>query len=108
MDSPFNEIYPEDTNMYLETLLRYEGVGNMEGEELFTLKKISLVQADRWSEIKASAKRAKTFDNGEKIVITDLRDWAYRRYQILMAIHEDCRSMWRSLNEQANFFERKA
>jgi len=106
MLSDFNEILTEDSQQYLEILNRYSNISSQDGEELFNLKTESLVLADRWSEIEASAKKAKSMDKIDTFVITDFKKWAYHRYQILRNIHEDCRAMWRSLNEQELFFDR--
>lgn len=105
--SDFQFVLPEDCIQYDNIFKRYMNIVPEDGDEAFYLAKTSLVLAQRWSEIQASAGKIVAASNVNNIQKTDFKAWAYQRYRNLQLIHEHCRIIWRQVNEQYLYFERQ-
>ncbi len=93
-----NLYFEEDLKQYKFILDNYEGLSSEDGETAYDLAKQCIVQADRWSEISLNASKIGKEINVSK---TDLYNFVYQRYRILMTIHEFCRVVYRQCEEQA-------
>lgn len=91
-------IYKDDLEQYQIILDNYEALSSEDGVTAYRLAKMAIVQADRWNEIAfESSKASKELEVSK----TNLYNWAYHRYRILMTIHEFCRVVYRQCEEQA-------
>lgn len=91
-------IYKDDLEQYQIILDNYEALSSEDGVTAYRLAQMAIVQADRWNEITfESSKAAKELEVSK----TNLYNWAYHRYRILMTIHEFCRVVYRQCEEQA-------
>lgn len=96
--SDFQEILPDDCKQYNEVFKRYLELNGENVEEAYKLMKDSLMLAQRWSEIQATARKIKDA-SGKDFVVTAFKDWAYQRYRQMQLIHESTRIIWRAGNE---------
>lgn len=88
--------YKDDLELYQATLDNYESLIPEDLETAYYLAKISILQADRWNDISFElSKNYKDFGYTK----SELQNWAYHRYRILMTIHESCRVAWRQCKE---------
>ena len=92
-----NSFFKEDLKQYQFILDNYEGLSSEDGVTAYELAKQCIVQADRWSEISLNASKIGKEINVSK---TDLYNWVYHKYRILMTIHEFCRVVSRQCEEQ--------
>ena len=96
--SDFQEILPDDCKQYNEVFKRYLELNGENVEEAYKLMKDSLMLAQRWSEIQATARKIKDA-SGKDFVVTAFKDWSYQRYRQMQLIHESTRIIWRAGNE---------
>lgn len=96
--SDFQEILPDDCKQYNEVFKRYLDLNSENVEEAYSLMKDSLMLAQRWSEIQATARKIHDASNKE-FAVTAFKDWAYQRYRQMQLIHESARIIWRAANE---------
>lgn len=95
-DRALNILYKADLELYQAILDNYESLVAEDMETAYELAKISILQADRWNEISFElSKKARELGYAK----TELQNWAYHRYRILMTIHESCRVVWRQCKE---------
>lgn len=91
-----SNIFKEDLKQYHFILDNYEILSSEDGATAYKLAQMSIIQADRWSEISLNASKLGRDNN---IAKTDLYNWAYHKYRILMTIHEHCRVVYRQCAE---------
>lgn len=88
----------EDLEQYQVILDSYELLSSEDGDTAYKLAQMAIIQADRWSEISVNASKIGKEVNVAK---TDLYNYAYHKYRVLMTIHEFCRVVYRQCEEQA-------
>ncbi len=99
-DKALNILYKDDLELYQIILDNYESLTSEDMDTSFEVSKMAIIQADRWNEISLElCKRAK--DLG--FTKSDLQNWAYHRYRVLMTIHESSRVIWRQCKEDIRF-----
>ena len=96
--SDFQEILPDDCKQYNEVFKRYLDLNSENVEEAYSLMKDSLMLAQRWSEIQATARKIKDVSDKD-FVVTAFKDWAYQRYRQMQLVHESSRMIWKQANE---------
>ena len=96
MNSKLNLIYEEDLSQYKFILDNYEALSSEDGATAYLLAQQSLILADRWLEITLEASKVSKEISISK---TDLYNYAYHKYRILMTIHEFCRVVYRQCEE---------
>lgn len=75
----------------------FEALNSEDGDTAYTLAIQMMICADRWCEIALNiSKYAKELDNSK----TNLYNWAYHKYRILMTMHEFCRVVYRQCREE--------
>lgn len=94
----FESILPNDCKQYDETMARWNALRDNDVQEAYDLMKDSLTLAERWSEIQATSRKLNTL-NPKEVTMTDFKTWAYHRYQVLKAMHDASRVIWRQANE---------
>lgn len=89
-------IFKEDLEQYQMIIDNYEALSSEDGDTAYKLAQLCILTADRWNEIAFNAsKLAKEAD----ISKTDLYNWAYRKYRILMTLHEFCRVVYKQCSD---------
>ncbi len=86
----------EDLKQYQMILDNYECLTSEDGVTAYQIAQMSLVQADRWTEIALNASK---YSSKCGIAKTDLYNYAYHKYRILSQIHEFCRVVYRQCSE---------
>lgn len=95
-DKALKILYKDDLELYQTILDNYESLTSDDLETAYEIAKISIIQADRWNEVSLElAKLSKQLGYTK----SDLQNWAYHRYRILMTIHESSRVVWRQSKE---------
>lgn len=95
-DRALNIFYKDDLEMYQTILDNYESLTSEDIETAYQLAQMSILQSDRWNEISFElSKKYRDFGYTK----SDLQNWAYHRYRILMTVHENCRVIWRQCKE---------
>lgn len=90
------ELFKEDLEQYQMILDNYAILTSDDGMTAYELAKMCISAADRWSEITMNASK---ICKEAKISKTDLYNWAYHKYRILMTIHDFCRVVYRQCSE---------
>lgn len=86
----------EDNEQYQMLLDNYEALNSEDGDTAYELAKMCILASDRWNEIAfQSSKLAKKYN----ISKTDLYQYAYHRYRILMTLHEFCRVIYKKCQD---------
>lgn len=98
MNNLLKILFKEDLEQYKFILDNYEALTSDDGATAYKLAQMSIIQADRWSEISLNASKVGKENNISK---TDLYNYTYHKYRILMTIHEHCRVVYRQCEEQA-------
>lgn len=84
--------FKEDIELFNTLMDNYKSLVQEDGDTAFKLAQMMIVLADRFSEICLNvSKYAKEYC----IAKTDLYNWAYQKYRILMTTHEFCRVVWK-------------
>ena len=96
--SDFQGILPDDCKQYNEVFKRYLDLNSENVEEAYSLMKDSLMLAQRWSEIQATARKIKDASDKD-FAVTAFKDWDYQRYRQMQLVHESTRIIWRAANE---------
>ena len=104
--SDFNKILPEDCKQFNIIAKRYLNLLSDESLEAFEIMKKSWSLSQRWSELQASARKIMDLSE-EEFSVTDFKNWCYQRYRQMQLIHESCRVIWRSANEQEIWLSRQ-
>lgn len=87
----------EDIEQYNFLKNNFEALTSEDGETAYQLAVQMIICADRWSEISLNiSKYAKELDVSK----TNLYNWAYHKYRILMTMHEFCRVVYRQCREE--------
>lgn len=89
-------LFKEDLEQYQIILDNYQALSSEDGATAYRLAQMAIVQADRWAEISFDA--SKLYKKAE-VAKTDLYNWAYHKYRILMTIHDFCRVVYRQCSE---------
>ncbi len=77
----------------------FEALNSEDGDTAYKLALQMIVCADRWCEIALNiSKYSKDLENSK----TNLYNWAYHKYRILMTMHEFCRVVYRQCREEMN------
>lgn len=96
MNDNIKLLFEEDLAQYQFVLDNYEALSSEDGATAYQLAQRAIIQADRWAEISFNASKLyKTAD----VAKTDLYNWAYHKYRILMTIHDFCRVVYRQCSE---------
>lgn len=90
-------IFKEDLEQYKFIMDNVKSLSSEDGATAYKLAQMSLVQADRWLEISLSAAK---FSKEISVAKTDLYNYTYHKYRILMTIHEFCRVVYRQCSEE--------
>lgn len=91
-------LFKEDLEQYKFIFDNYESLSPEDGDTAYELAKTALIAADRWNEISFNAsKLSKEYD----ISKTDLYNWAYHKYRVLMTLHEFCRVVYKQCSDNA-------
>ncbi len=96
MNEKVELIFQEDLEQYKFILDNYEALSSEDGATAYQLAQRAIIQADRWAEIAFNA--SKLYKNMD-VAKTDLYNWAYHKYRILMTIHDFCRVVYRQCSE---------
>lgn len=91
-------IFQEDLEQYKMIIDNYSALASNDGATAYELAKMSMIEADRWNEIAFNSSKYSKESNVSK---TDLYQWAYHKYRILMTIHEFCRVVYRQCEEDS-------
>ena len=95
-DKALNILYKDDLELYRDILEVYEGMIPEDIETAYSISKKAILAADRWNEISFEmTKQYRDFGYTK----SDLQNWAYHRYRVLMTIHESARVIWRQGKE---------
>lgn len=89
-------LFKEDLEQYQIILDNYEALSSEDVTTAYNLAKCCMIQADRWNEIAFSSSK---YGKEYAISKTDLYNWAYHKYRILMTVHEFCRVVYRQCSE---------
>ena len=89
-------IFKEDLMQYKLVLDNFEALTSEDGATAYQIAQMSLIQADRWTEIALNASK---YSSKTGIAKTDLYNWAYHKYRILSQIHEFSRVVYRQCSE---------
>lgn len=89
-------IFKEDLEQYKLIMDNYESLHSDDGNTAYELAIMCIVAADRWNEIAFNASK---LSKEISIAKTDLYNWAYHKYRILMTLHEFCRVVYRQCEE---------
>lgn len=93
------DVLKEDIDQYKTLKDNFEALSSDDGDTAYQLAVQMIVCADRWSEITLNvSKYAKELDVSK----TNLYNWAYHKYRILMTMHEFCRVVYRQCREELN------
>ena len=98
---PLNEInflFKEDIAQYQMLLDNYESLTPEDGDTAYELAKDLIILADRWNEISLNASK---IAKDSSISKTDLYNWAYHKYRILMTLHDFCRVVYKQCSDNA-------
>ncbi|HAB66572.1 MAG TPA: hypothetical protein DCE23_04310 [Firmicutes bacterium] len=95
-DKALNILYKDDLELYQTILDNYESLTSEDIDTAYTLAKIAILQADRWNEISFELTKKYREIGYTK---SDLQNWAYHRYRVLMTIHDFCRVVYRQCSE---------
>ena len=87
-------IFKEDLEQYQMLLDNYEALAPEDGNMAYKLAKMMIICADRWNEIAFSASKYSKEYNVSK---TELYQWAYHKYRVLMTLHEFCRVVYKQV-----------
>lgn len=88
--------FEEDLKQYQFILDNYEILSSEDGATAYQIAQMSIIQADRWTEIALNASK---YSSKVGIAKTDLYNWAYHKYRILTQIHEFSRVVYRQCAE---------
>ncbi len=89
-------IFKEDLEQYQFVMDNVETLSSEDGATAYKLAQMSLSQADRWLEISLNANK---LSREVSVAKTDLYNYTYHKYRILMTIHEFCRVVYRQCSE---------
>lgn len=89
-------IFKEDLEQYQFVMDNVETLSSEDGATAYKLAQMSLSQADRWLEISLNASK---LSREVSVAKTDLYNYTYHKYRILMTIHEFCRVVYRQCSE---------
>lgn len=89
-------LFQEDLEQYKMIMDNYESLSSEDGPTAYELAVMCIVAADRWNEIAFNASK---LSKSVGVVKTDLYNWAYHKYRILMTLHEFCRVVYRQCEE---------
>lgn len=89
-------LFTEDLEQYQIIKDNFESLSTEDGQTAYELAKMCMIQSDRWNEIAFNATK---YGKEYSISKTDLYNWAYHRYRILMTMHEFCRVVYRQCSE---------
>lgn len=89
-------IFKEDLEQYQFIMDNVETLSSEDGATAYKLAQMSLAQADRWLEISLNASK---LSREVSVAKTDLYNYTYHKYRILMTIHEFCRVVYRQCSE---------
>lgn len=89
-------IFKEDLEQYQFIMDNVEILSSEDGATAYKLAQMSLAQADRWLEISLNASK---LSREVSVAKTDLYNYTYHKYRILMTIHEFCRVVYRQCSE---------
>lgn len=89
-------LFTEDLEQYQIIKDNFESLSTEDGQTAYELAKMCMIQSDRWNEIALNATK---YGKEYSISKTDLYNWAYHRYRILMTMHEFCRVVYRQCSE---------
>lgn len=95
-DKALNILYKDDLELYQLILDNYDSLLSDDMDTAYSLAKMSILAADRWNEISFEVTKSYRDFGYAK---SDLQNWAYHRYRVLMTIHESCRVVWRQCKE---------
>lgn len=96
MNNEIQLIFKEDLEQYQFIIDNVEILSSEDGATAYQLAQMSLIQADRWLEISLNASR---LSRKISVAKTDLYNYTYHKYRILMTIHEFCRVIYRQCSE---------
>lgn len=88
----------DDIEQYNFLKDNFEALNSEDGETAYQLAVEMIICADRWSEISLNISKYAKELNVSK---TNLYNWAYHKYRILMTMHEFSRCVWRQCSEDA-------
>lgn len=86
----------EDILNYQVILDNYQALSSEDGDTAYELAKQALALCDRWSEI---AFQASQYSTKYEVSKSAFYDYAYRKYRVLMQIHDFCRVVYRQCSE---------
>ena len=89
-------IFKDDLEQYQVLMDNYESLNSEDGSTAYELAKMMLMAADRWNEIAFNATKYSREYNVSK---SDLYNWAYHKYRILMTTHEFCRVVYKQCSD---------
>lgn len=97
-------IFKEDLEQYQVLLDNYEALSPEDGNTAYKLAKMMIISADRWNEIAFNASK---YSKEYEVSKTELYQWAYHKYRILMTLHEFCRVVYKQVcdNERQRWNE---
>lgn len=89
-------LFKEDLEQYQMLLDNYEALSQEDGDTAYNLAKMMIIAADRWNEIAFNASK---YSKETSISKTDLYNWAYHKYRLLMTLHEFCRVVYKQCSD---------
>lgn len=97
-------IFKEDLEQYQMLLDNYEALSPEDSNTAYQLAKMMIICADRWNEISFNASK---YSKEYNVTKSDLQQWAYHKYRILMVLHEFCRVVYKQVcdNERSRWSE---
>lgn len=86
-----DHIFREDLEQYYEVAETYVNLAQEDTITAFELAKKAWVLADRWASLQLNASKLATLKTNK----TDVKEYCYKKYQLLKYIHEHARSIHR-------------
>lgn len=89
-------IFKEDIEQYNNILNSYEDMSSEDMQTAYDLAKLTILTADRWNEIALNASK---IGREVECAKTDIYNYAYHKYRILMTLHEFCRVIYKKCSD---------
>lgn len=86
----------QDIEDYKVILDNFQSLSSEDGDTAYELAKQALILSDRWSEI---AFNSSQYSARYEVSKSSFYDYAYRKYRILIQIHDFCRVVYRQCSE---------
>lgn len=91
-NTELDKYFPEDTKQYYDLVEAFVSLTTEDHATAFELSKTAWGLADRWANIASNASKLALMH--KDVNKTELKDYCYRKYQLLKYIHEFTRMLW--------------